>query len=149
MKKMNNKGFSLVELIIVIAIMAILIGIVGMNVIPQIENARKATDAQVISALVSEAMEAWTQVESAASDQTLTVNVNSSTGALTFTSDGSGFQDAFEDLAFEGTGASRALKSKTGKGLTSIVLTCDPDEGVYAGTDGVIDGFDGYEFKSR
>ena len=32
MKKINNKGFSLVELIIVIAIMAILVGIVGTSI---------------------------------------------------------------------------------------------------------------------
>ena len=29
MKKMNNKGFSLVELIVVIAIMAVLIGVLA------------------------------------------------------------------------------------------------------------------------
>ncbi|MBQ6094530.1 MAG: prepilin-type N-terminal cleavage/methylation domain-containing protein, partial [Lachnospiraceae bacterium] len=38
MKKLNNKGFSLVELIIVIAIMAILVGVVGTQVIPYLEN---------------------------------------------------------------------------------------------------------------
>ena len=31
MKKMNNKGFSLIELIIVIAIMAILVAIIAPN----------------------------------------------------------------------------------------------------------------------
>ena len=37
-KKLDNKGFSLIELIIVIAIMAILIGIVGTQVVPYIEK---------------------------------------------------------------------------------------------------------------
>lgn len=41
MKKINNKGFSLVELIIVIAIMAILVGIVGTQVLPYIDKAKK------------------------------------------------------------------------------------------------------------
>ena len=49
MKKLNNKGFSLVELIIVIAIMAILVGVVGTQVIPYLENSRKAKDQQIIS----------------------------------------------------------------------------------------------------
>ncbi len=147
----DNKGFSLVELIIVIAIMAILIGIVGMNVIPQIENARKATDAQVISALVSEAMEAWTQVDSAATTATIKVDVDGSTGALSLGSGGSAgtaLQNKFKELSFEGTGASRVLKSKAGKELSStgITITCDPDTGV---TTGALPGFDGYDFSSR
>jgi len=44
MKKLNNKGFSLVELIIVIAIMAILVGVVCPQVIPYLERSRKAKD---------------------------------------------------------------------------------------------------------
>ena len=59
MKKLNNKGFSLVELIIVIAIMAILVGVVGSQVIPYLENSRKAKDLQVISAWNTAAMSAY------------------------------------------------------------------------------------------
>ena len=58
-KRMGNKGFSLVELIIVIAIMAILVGIVGTQVVPYIENSRKARDIQVFSGLVTDAMSAY------------------------------------------------------------------------------------------
>ena len=46
-RKADNKGFSLVELIIVIAIMAILVGVVGTQVIPYIEKSRKAKDTQI------------------------------------------------------------------------------------------------------
>ena len=60
MKKLNNKGFSLVELIIVIAIMAILIGVVGTQVIPYLENSRKAKDAQVFSSWNTAGMSAYT-----------------------------------------------------------------------------------------
>jgi prepilin-type N-terminal cleavage/methylation domain-containing protein len=60
MKKLNNKGFSLVELIIVIAIMAILIGVVGTQVIPYLENSRKAKDNQVFSSWNTAGMSAYT-----------------------------------------------------------------------------------------
>ncbi len=44
MKKMNNKGFSLVELIIVIAIMAILIAVLAPQYIKYVEKSRKSAD---------------------------------------------------------------------------------------------------------
>lgn len=48
-KKLDNKGFSLVELIIVIAIMAILVGVVGTQVIPYIEKSRQSKDLQILN----------------------------------------------------------------------------------------------------
>ena len=44
MKKTNNKGFSLVELIIVIAIMAILVGAIAPALIRYIDKSRKSND---------------------------------------------------------------------------------------------------------
>ena len=46
MKKMNNKGFSLVELIIVIAIMAILIVVLAPQYLKYVERSRNSTDMQ-------------------------------------------------------------------------------------------------------
>lgn len=54
LKKNENKGFSLVELIIVMAIMAILVGIVASQVIPYMEKSRQAKDQQVISSLLTD-----------------------------------------------------------------------------------------------
>ncbi len=45
-KKLNNKGFSLVELIIVIAIMAILVGVLAPQFIKYVEQSRRSTDIQ-------------------------------------------------------------------------------------------------------
>ena len=43
-RKLNNKGFSLVELLIAIAIMAILAAIIGLTIIRYIDKARKQRD---------------------------------------------------------------------------------------------------------
>lgn len=43
-KKMNNKGFSLVELIVVIAIMAVLVGVLAPQFIKYVEKSRQSTD---------------------------------------------------------------------------------------------------------
>lgn len=48
MKKLNNKGFSLVELIIVIAIMAILVGVMAPSLMKYIEKSRYSSDVQTI-----------------------------------------------------------------------------------------------------
>lgn len=57
--KKDNNGFSLVELIIVIAIMAILVGIVGTQVIPYINKSKKAKDGQIVSSYSTAAVTAY------------------------------------------------------------------------------------------
>lgn len=49
----NNKGFSLVELIIVIAIMAILVGVMAPQLIKYIEKTNVSSDAQVCDSIRS------------------------------------------------------------------------------------------------
>ena len=52
-KKLNNKGFSLVELIIVIAIMAVLIGVLAPQYLKYVEKSRVSTDKDNIAAMES------------------------------------------------------------------------------------------------
>ena len=49
----SNEGFSLVELIIVIAIMAILVGVVALAVIPNLERSRESKDLTTLDNIAS------------------------------------------------------------------------------------------------
>ena len=71
-RKEDNKGFSLVELIIVIAIMAILVGIVGTQVIPYISKSKVAKDQQVLNSISTAAVAAYSE-NGATSNMTIDV----------------------------------------------------------------------------
>lgn len=73
MKKTNNKGFSLVELIIVIAIMAILAGAIAPALIRYIDKSRKSND-------VSSAKTIKTAVETALGNEDIYAYLTNLTG---------------------------------------------------------------------
>ncbi|MBD5470325.1 MAG: prepilin-type N-terminal cleavage/methylation domain-containing protein [Lachnospiraceae bacterium] len=56
--KLNNKGFSLVELIIVIAIMAVLIGVLAPQYLKYVEKSRVSTDRDNVTSIES-ALQVW------------------------------------------------------------------------------------------
>lgn len=77
----EREGFSLVELIIVIAIMAILIGIVALAVIPYLEKSRVGKDQQTVDTVYS-------AFQATLADQKITANATvtiPSTGDATAT----------------------------------------------------------------
>lgn len=78
MKKTNNKGFSLVELIIVIAIMAILAGAIAPALIKYIDKSRKSND-------VSSAKTIKTAIETALGTESVYETLTNTTGTETAT----------------------------------------------------------------
>ena len=76
MKKTNNKGFSLVELIIVIAIMAILAGAIAPALISYIDKSRKSND-------VSSCKTIKTAVETALGNEDIYAYLTNNSGKIT------------------------------------------------------------------
>jgi prepilin-type N-terminal cleavage/methylation domain-containing protein len=136
MKKLNNKGFSLVELIIVIAIMAILVGVVGTQVIPYLERSRKAKDEQVISGWNSAAVSSYT-AEASSLDSTVTYKIEVTDTAVSITpTTAKGITQltkSFEELSGLATGSgynfSGDMASKAGKDISKVEITIDGSNG--------------------
>ena len=86
MKKMNNKGFSLVELIIVIAIMAILIAVLAPQYLRYVEKSRLQSDNSAIGEVANAAKVALandTVNNDAASGATISLPAAGTKGAVT------------------------------------------------------------------
>lgn len=87
-EKMNNKGFSLVELIIVIAIMAILIVVLAPQYLKYVEKSRNSTDVSNATEMVT-AMQVYAADPDVAAtdafpagDFTITVNSTGTTSSI-------------------------------------------------------------------
>lgn len=75
MKKLtkNNKGFSLVELIVVIAIMAVLVGVLAPQLIKYVEKSRQATDIQNCDSIATTLKTYFSDKENLKGNVTVTV----------------------------------------------------------------------------
>ena len=130
MKKLNDKGFSLVELIIVIAIMAILVGIVGTQVLPYIDKAKEAKDIQIVTGYCTDATTAFVSCTDQL-DSTKTYTITATKGDSGWTVDAEDdtgvnstiLKDAFVEMN-EITTKAPNLQSKEGKKITKITIVC-------------------------
>lgn len=78
-KKKNNKGFSLVELIIVIAIMAILIAVLAPQFTKYVDRSRQSNDATTVSGIVNAIQAGVTDAEYGILDGIYEVKLTDST----------------------------------------------------------------------
>jgi prepilin-type N-terminal cleavage/methylation domain-containing protein len=138
MKKLNNKGFSLVELIIVIAIMAILVGVVGTQVIPYLEKSRKAKDIQILSGWNTAAVSAYSSEAAnldAASTYTITIADDTAVAVAQTPSADTNKEKKLKDAFLDLTEIPAAgydfddMDSKAGKDITQVVITINGASG--------------------
>ena len=140
MKKMNNKGFSLVELIIVIAIMAILAGAIAPALIRYIDKSRKSNDVssgKTIKTAVETAMgteDAYEQLTNKGEGSKIEVEAGGSTASCITVSGGSGVTSDTKDEIFNNigekapkvkykkSGAEKFVVTITGKGTVKVWL---------------------------
>ena len=114
-KKNDNKGFSLVELIIVIAIMAILVGVLAPQFIKYVERSRQSADLQTVQELRT-AIEVYASGVGITNDITITVKNKQ----VTVTGTGTEAADAVGD---SGLSTSASLKSDWGATGASYVFS--------------------------
>lgn len=133
----EREGFSLVELIIVIAIMAILIGIVALAVIPYLEKSRVGKDQQTVDTVYS-------AFQHTIADQKIKADITVTIDASTYNCDIANFKKA---MAYAITGVETAtddqmiaatakkLESKNAKAIICKFTANDGKIVVYAAAD--------------
>lgn len=121
MKKTNNKGFSLVELIIVIAIMAILVGVLAPQYLKYVEKSKVSADKDLLDSIYSACTTASSDpdVVNVGVPQPSTADVSSS--IATGNSWGAAVLDSLGNSSL--SAVTSKLKSKSCKGSTLTVST--------------------------
>lgn len=111
-KNLTNKGFSLVELIIVIAIMAVLVGVLAPQYIKFVEKSRVSADAQQVEEFTG-AMTVLASDVDVTLDSTKTYTVTSdTTGKITISND---LKTIFDSLGSVDTAKNYSYKSTSYK----------------------------------
>ena len=124
--KNDNKGFSLIELIVVIAIMAILVGVMAPNVLKYVESSRESADKQVADTLRTAVMTAMVDPSIAATDLP--------TAGAHPLADVAGTTNSFTKMVLSNAGVTsttditNALKSKKLKGGSITVTISSENE---------------------
>lgn len=114
LQKKGKKGFSMIELIIVIAIMAILMALIGTQLIPYLEKSRARKDQNTLDACL-------TNLESAIAESEYNKGKDSWDGITNLPTDPDvkGEYETFAGSAYdEDSELTAALKSKEAKGAT-------------------------------
>ncbi len=116
----NNKGFSLVELIIVIAIMAILVGVMAPQLIKYIEKTNVSSDIQLCDSVRTAIMTAALDPDCVKAGENI---VSGSGVAITTAVPGTSMQSMIEEtLGCSISALSTKIKSKAGKAAGSVLV---------------------------
>lgn len=111
-KNLTNKGFSLVELIIVIAIMAVLVGVLAPQYIKYVEKSRVSADAQQVEEFTGAMTVLASDVDvTLGSTKTYTVT-SDTTGKITISND---LKTIFDSLGSVDTAKNYSYKSTSYK----------------------------------
>ena len=121
MKKTNNKGFSLVELIIVIAIMAILVGVLAPQYLKYVEKSKVSADKDLLDSIYSACTTASSDPDVVNVGVPAPSQTDVSSSIATTNTWGSAVLDSLNNSTFASVTAK--LKSKSCKGSAVTVAT--------------------------
>lgn len=130
--KKNNKGFTLVELIVVIAILGVLMAVLVPQYIQYVEKSREATDLNTLSEILH-SCEITAASQENLTEGTFTITLTS--GVISYDAGGeagevsAAFVNEIKAICPGGT-----LKSTDGKELTSLVIDVAADGTEWHGT---------------
>ena len=119
-KRNNKKGFTLAELLIVVAIIAVLVAISIPIFTAQLEKAREATDAANIRSLYAEVQTAALTGEKGKADTDSTVAVDKD-GNVTGTYQCTQTKENWQDSSIKNSGGVDVSGLKVGNGVTVTV----------------------------
>ena len=128
----NNKGFSLVELIIVIAIMAILVGVMAPQLIKYIEKSNVSADTQVCdsihSAILTSMMDPEVVTSTDSATQQALANLTTARSITAIVGQSDRFSKSVMDIMGVSSSADITLKSHgTGGLLTASAIQVRTD----------------------
>ena len=128
-KKLNNKGFSLVELIIVIAIMAVLIVVLAPQYLRYVERSRNSTDRSNADSIESALMVWGSETDvtldlypAPAAGATISGTVTITDAAFTVASANADMEDAI-NAALTNAGIAHTIRCQSRSAFTQYVVT--------------------------
>ena len=122
-KKNGTKGFSMIELIIVIAVMAILIALIGTQLIPYLEKSRKTRDLDTMNAVLTAAQSVCTDKEIDPTDAAAVGDISTSYATELSTYLGYQWDDADSKYS------SKAAKDTTTSGsIANVTISAKTDQ---------------------
>ena len=115
-KKLNKKGFSLIELIIVIAIMAILAAIIVPTVINKVQEANESAAQTEVSNIATAIQQEIVELQAASGDKTLTYLKKASNNISLNVTSGTSIKEGKSTIELTGNGDSAKITITNSEG---------------------------------